>query len=131
MKRASGENHTPVALPLVSPGHRFGKCVKICENFTMSTDLYLHEFVRALIATHRMGASEVKYAAPVAQLGKLMHRGGPSVASTTASSNLSTSLKGNLILVSDIEHLRCGDEHRTTLMIKRVPRKYACSVYRI
>ena len=119
----------PVTFPLVPSCHRFGKCVKICENFTesrMSTDLYLHEFVRALIASHQNGKSDWGKEERDTSWVKLLHRGGSSIASTAAVSTASASPRDNLIVVTDIERLRARQESRTTLMIKRVPRKYAC-----
>jgi hypothetical protein len=106
-----------------------GKCVKICENLKiaqMSTDLYLHEFVRALIAGHKVDTFGWADGAECFT-GKLVHRVFPSTASTAASSMASAN--DNLIVADDIERLRAGDEIRTTIMIKRVPRKYACSGY--
>jgi hypothetical protein len=92
----------------------------------MSTDLYLHEFVRALIAGHRMEGLGSCMSESGGFAGKLVHRLTPSTVSTAASSM--TSANDNLIVVDDIDRLRTGDENRTTIMIKRVPRKYACIV---
>lgn len=94
----------------------------------MSSDLFLHEFVRMLISSYTHDATVHKGMRGCGKHhGPLLHKLASSTASTAVSSCASP--LDNVILIDDIERMRIGKESRTTLMIKRVPRKYVHSAF--
>ena len=101
-------------------------------NSSLSNDISLHQFVRTLIKRHILERSRVP--APTLDPSVLVHglkksseASGYSMSSTTTAA---TTCAPNIIEPEDLARIRDGSETRTTLMIKKVPRKYTLEILR-
>jgi hypothetical protein len=116
----------PIAFSLIPPCH--GKSEGKKFSLRMSTEGYLHDFTRDLIKSRLSKTPVTHEVKPIPGHPKLIHRPNVSTASTAVSVNVHSAIT-NIVVADDLQRIKFGTERRTTLMIKRVPRKYVPQEY--
>lgn len=115
--------HLPVTLTLVAAGHKKSPEF-FCGLLAMGEIGWdMHKYARDLL--RRGSVESTSSSKTVVKCDRtLQHKPSDSSGSTSVPAEPEGGIEANLVQMSDMKGIQDGTEHRTTLMVKKVPRKY-------